>query len=409
MSTEYPDVLGDLADARRRFEVNGVHYLAELDPPVVAPGETTSVRVFLQSCWDVPTQVSLSLQFPGHAPSTFSVIQPRTDVPLKAAEVGEVRIPIATAAGIAQGKYPLTLTTGVGYEARGLYVRGQKSEGQLGETLLTFQTGMALSRTLGIGFVTHTTPEQMLTIEVSGPPQPNPAPDLTPTYLAHWTVEDLQIDGKARHQVNDRRLYLLPQITRQALYLAFLEESQDRLRDAHLPLHIGEALFLAKILTFTVEYFLKRPERQDAILVPAFALAYRYNLSSDDPVFLITRADYARIARLAISLSFGLLRKRIGRDVWTIEEQMAVAALVADRVERGGVLPAEFLYLPLLLGGLMVAGDVQMPGEKAAQSLALLDQARQKRADDFGENPELAQLLQVLLKQAAQATAGSVK
>jgi hypothetical protein len=27
MSSEYPDVLGDLVDARQRFEVNGVHYM----------------------------------------------------------------------------------------------------------------------------------------------------------------------------------------------------------------------------------------------------------------------------------------------------------------------------------------------------------------------------------------------
>jgi len=403
MSTEYPDVLGDLTKARHRIEVNGVHYLAELDPSVIAPGEATSARLFLQSCWDVPVQASISLRFPAHTPPAFSVIQPRTDVPLEAAEVGEVRIPVATTAALPQGKHSIALTLGVTYQARGLYVRGQKSEGQLGETLLTFETGMALSRTLGLGFVSRTVPEQVLALEVIGAPQPGPTPDLTPTYLSHWTVAELPIDGKARHLVNDQLLYVMPQLTRQALYLAFLEESQERLRDAHLPLHIGEALFLAKILTFTVEYFLKRRERQEAILVPAFALAYRYNLPTDDPVFLVARADYARISRLAISLSFGLLRKRLGRDVWTIEEQKAVADLVADRVERGGVLPAEFLYLPLLLGGLMVATDVQMPGEKPGQSMALLDQARQNRAADLAENPALVQLLALLLPQAARA------
>ena len=405
MGTEYPDVLGDLAEAHHRFEVNGVHYLAELDPAAIAPGESTSVRVLLQSCWGVPLQVSITLHLPpnpAHTPGTLSIIQARTDVPLEAAEVGEVRVPVATAASTLPGKYPITVTLGASYQARGLYVRGQKSEGQLGETLLTFSTGMALSRTLGLGFVSQPAPQQILSLEVAGAPQPGPRPDLTPTYLSHWTVADLPIDGKARHQINDQRLYLLPQITRQALYLAFLEESQERLRDAHLPLHIGEALFLAKILTFTVEYFLKWPERQEAILVPAFALAYRHNLPTDDPVFLVARADYARVTRLAIALSFGLLRKKIGRDVWSVEEQKAVAELVAERVERGGVLPAEFLYLPLLVGGLMVAGDVQMSGEKAAQSLALLEQARQKRADELAENPELVQLLQVLLKQAAR-------
>jgi hypothetical protein len=251
---------------------------------------------------------------------------------------------------------------------------------------------------MGLGYIARTQPQQELTLTVEGPSQPGPAPDLTPTYLSHWAVDDLPIQGKALRNVNEQRLYILPKLTRQALYVAFLEESQERLRDAQAPLHIGEALFLAKILTFAAEYFLKRPEWQDAILVPAFYLAYRYDLEVDDPVLLVARADYARMTRLAISLSFGMLRQRLGQDVWTMEEQQAVADLVADRVERGGRLPIEFVYLPLLLGGLMVASEVQMPGEKPAQSLALLAQARQKRAAELAEIPELVQLLDRLLK-----------
>jgi hypothetical protein len=342
-------------------------------------------------------QVSIHVHLPSHPSSGFSIIQSRTDVPLEAAEVGEVTIPIATAAGVPPGEYPISAEIAASYEARGLYIRSQKSPGQLGKTLLTFDTGMALSRTLGLGFETRTQPKPVLDLCVAGAPQPGPSPDLTPTYLSHWTVADLTVQGKARRYVNDQRLYLLPKMTRQALYLTFLEESQERLREAHLPLHMGEALTLARILTFAVEYFSQVPDRQDAVLVPAYVLAYRYDLPTDDPVFLVARADYARIARLAISLSFGLLRRRVGRDVWSIEEQRAVADFVAQRVEHGGPLPAEFLYLPLLLGGLLVADQVQMPGEEIGQSLELLAQAREKRVEDLAENPELVGLLDTLL------------
>ena len=106
MGTEYPDVLGDLAEAHYCFEVNGVYYLAELDPAAIVPGEFTSVRVLLQSCWGVPLQVSITLHLPpnpAHTPGTLSIIQARTDVPLEAAEVGEVRVPMATAASTLPG------------------------------------------------------------------------------------------------------------------------------------------------------------------------------------------------------------------------------------------------------------------------------------------------------------------
>jgi hypothetical protein len=319
---------------------------------------------------------------------------------LEAAEVGEVAIPIACASGVEPKEYVVPVTIGARFETRGLYIRSQKNEGQLQDALLSFTTGMNLSASMGLGFVARTRPEQELALRVEGQPQPGASPDLTPTYLSHWTVSELPFQGKARQQVNDQRLYLLPQLKREPFYMAFLDESRERLKDAGLPLQIGEAIVLAKILTYSVEHFLERADWQDAILVPAYTLAHRYDLAMSHPIALIARADYTRIVRLAISLSFGILRQRLNRDVWTMEEQLAVTDLVADRVERGGVLPVEFLYLPLLLGGLMVSREVQMPGENLAQSLDLFAKARQQRAPDLAENPELNALLDRFLQAA---------
>ncbi len=400
MSLEYPDVLGDLVNARQRFEVSGLHYQMTLRPTAIAPGKATQLCAWLQSCWDVPIEASIAVHLPERPAAALSIIQATTLVPLEPAEVGEVCIPIASEPTLEPGEYRLTINTGVRFEARGRLVRSHEHEDHLGDTLLSFTTGMALAATVGLGFVARSQARQGFVLQVTGAPQPGPPPDLTPTYLSHWTVQDMPIQGKALRYVNDQRLYLLPKLTRPALYLAFHKESQERLREAGLTLHIGEALFLTRILTYTAEYFLKRPDRQDAILVPAYSLAYRYDLPVDDPVMLVCRADYARLTRLAASLSFGLLRQRLQREPWTREEQLAVADLVADRVERGGPLPAEFLYLPLLLGSILIAGEVQMPGEDLEQSLTLLGDAYQKRAAELAENLELVTLFQELLGQA---------
>ena len=213
-------------------------------------------------------------------------------------------------------------------------------------------------------------------------------------------MADLPIQGKAQQYTNDQRLYILPKLTRQPLYLAFMEESKARFRDASLPLQIGEAIFLAKILTYAAEYFLSRPDRQDAVLVPAYSLALRYNLPVSDPISLIARADYGRMIRLAESISFGLLKQRLGHAPWTLEEQLAVTDLVANRVEQGGSLPAEFLYLPLLLGGLSVASKIQMPGEILSQSLSLLAKSYNQRTTELADNPELATIFEQLLRSA---------
>jgi len=400
MNNEFPDILGDLADAQQRFEVNGVHYALALQPTTIAPGQMTSLHVWLQNCWDVPVEVVITLQMPTHPPSALSIIQARTDVPLEAAEVGEVTIPVASDARSMPGEYAIGVTIGVTYKQRGLYVRSQKNSGQLGDTLLAFTTGMSLAAVLGVGFVAHTCPQQQPRLQVVGSPQPGPTPDLTPTYISHWTMADLPIQGKAQQYVNDQRLYLLPKLLRQPLYLAFMEESRTRFRDAALPLQIGEAIFLTKVLTYTVEYFLSQPHRQDAVLVPAYSLAFRHDLPVSDPISLITRADYGRVIRLAESISFGLLGQRLGRAPWTLEEQLAVTDLVVNRVEQGGRLPAEFLYLPLLLGGLVIAAQVQMPGENLSQSLGLLAKSYNQRTAEFADNPELVAIFEQLLRSA---------
>ena len=393
MSSEYPDVLGDLVDARHRLEVNGVHYVMKPDPTTLAPGELVKLRCWLQNCWNVPVEVVIEVHLPSKPAPAFSAIQTRTDVPLEAAEVGEVTIPIACLPDAVSGTYAISVILGVKTKTRGLYVRSKENKSHFEDTHLSFTTGMALSATMGLGFVARTQPKQEFTLRVEGAPGPASSPDLTPTYLSHWTMDLLSIQGRARQLVNDQRLHLLPSLTPQALYKAFLEESRARFQDANLPLHVGEAIFLAKILTYTVRYFLDLPDGHEAVLVPAYVLAYRYNLPTNDPIFLVVRADYARIARLAVSLSFGMLRQRIGRDVWSMEEQLALTDLIADRVERGGTLPAEFLYLPLLLGGLMVTHQVRMPGEQLEQSLDLLAKARHLRADVLAEIPELVTLL----------------
>lgn len=404
ISNEYPDILGDLVDAQQRFEVNGVHYITTLQPAMIAPGQATALHVWLQNCWDVPVETAITLQMPPHTSAALSIIQTQTDVPLEAAEVGEVIIPIASSAQASPGDYPIAVAIGVGYEQRGLYIRSQKNAGQLGETPLAFTTGMSLAAVLGLGFVARTCPQQHLQVHLGGAPQPEPAPDMTPTFASHWTVADLPIQGKAQQYVNDQRLYLLPKLTRQPLYLAFMEESQARFRDASLPLQVGEAIFLAKILSYATEYFLSRPDRQDAILVPAYSVAFRYNLPVGDPVSLITRADYGRIIRLAESISFGLLRQRLSRAPWTLEEQLAVTNLVASRVEQGGSLPVEFLYLPLLLGGLMVASQIQMPGEKLSQSVNLLAKSYSQRTSELADNPELVAIFEQLLRSMQTAS-----
>jgi len=171
----------------------------------------------------------------------------------------------------------------------------------------------------------------------------------------------LQIDpateqGEYGVRINDRRIHILEQLKVEPMYVALLEESETIFRGMDLPLGVGERIFLAKILTHTAQYFLQDANRQDALLIPIWLDALRHDLSTDDYLGVVTQVGYDRLLRLAIALSFALVHEALGREPWTIEEQRAVADLVLNCVSQGEPLPVEFLYLPLLLGGLLVPG-----------------------------------------------------
>jgi hypothetical protein len=73
---------------------------------------------------------------------------------------------------------------------------------------------------------------------------------------------------------------------------------------------------------------------------------------------------------------------------WPYAEQRALRDLVMQCQSSGAPLPVEFLYLPLILGGLAVAHELTLEGENVQQSLDLLVAAKHNRAEWFAD-PEL--------------------
>ena len=97
------------------------------------------------------------------------------------------------------------------------------------------------------------------------------------------------------------------------------------------------------------------------------------------------------LLELAIALAFSLVEESLGREPWQAAEQRALRDLVLQCQSTSAVLPVEFLYLPLILGGLAVAHQVVLDGENVQQSLDLLCAAKKKRAEWFADT-ELAEV-----------------
>jgi len=183
--------------------------------------------------------------------------------------------------------------------------------------------------------------------------------------------------------------------------MSLLEESKSIWAESGVQLRIGEAIFLARILAYTVQYFLENETRLEALMLPIYELALRNGLPTSDALWLLTQLGYVRLLRLAIALSFGLLYNHLGKEPWSQEEQVAVAEFVAESMDKGSELPVEFLYLPLMLGGLLIGSELVMPKENLAQSLRLLARAKQEREAAFdAELEDLSRIFDSLLARA---------
>jgi len=406
MAIEYPDIMGDYIDARQRFDAGGLHYICSLEPTSIAPGGLAELLFLVQSALDVPLEAVLQAALPVRTsrlgrPVKFEMAQPELHINIAAGEVGLLRVPLTCAPDTPGGKYDIKVTFKATPSGPGGRVRSNRSQGRLGKSLIRDPVGLGIAPTIGVGYVAKTETRHILHLQVAGEPATSEA-DLSPDFESLWTTEELRRQQMAQREVSDRRIRILPKLPADALYTALWQESQSLFKDAGLPLRIGEALFLARILAYTTTTFLNKGDSYDALLVPVWMEAMRNDLPTGDPLWIVTQVGYEHLLRLSTAMSFGLMDRAMGREVWSNEEQQGVIDLLSNTVCRGqGTLPPEFLYLPLILGGLAVAREMKMPGEDLSQSLQLLAQAHRDRAAVFdGEVALVNDLFEQLMLEA---------
>lgn len=400
---EYPDVLGDYVGGGRRWEARGVQFVWRVTPQPILPGDVAWLLIPMQSEWDVPATLVVHLELPrGRDRATREPLfqaQKDTEVPLERLEVGELRLPIYVHPATPPGRYTLEVALRGAPTQRGERVRPGRKAGQVDAEAFPFVEGLGLAQTIGVDYHTEGRQKFRESLEVveGSDEERRPPADLTPIFATYWTAEDWNAQVAAQKEVNDRRPHLVTELAPQVIFPLLLDEARRRFQATNVPLHIGEALMMAKALTLTVQHFLSRPERQDGLLVPLVQTARAEGASTMDPKRLLCRVGFPRLVQLGSALSFGLLRRTLGEDPWSLEEQRAVVDLLGSRMATPGPLGVEFVYIPLVLGGLMVNRMVVMPGEDPNQTLSLARKAIVSRGKDLDVVSELPPLLQRLL------------
>ena len=395
MAIEYPDIISEYVVATERYESDGVQIFPYVEPAEIPIGGTATLVLLLQSTIDAPLDIAIELEMPQTSRFRGAPILEVGQAPLRAklapAQVGTLFVPVKTTAQAKEGQYEIVLNVATKAQSQGSRVRPQSSQGRFRSPLLDDVVGLDLARVVGVRFAAKATRKIGVPVLVRGEAEvPVEAPDMSSRFEPLWGVENAKVQGEALREIGDRRAVISDQLQTEPLFVGLFAEAQRRFAEAGVPLRVGEAIALGKILTYTTRYFLANADLQDGLLVPIWELALQYELPTGDPLWVLPNVGFRHVLRLSVALSFGLVKQALGRMPWSLEERRGVISLVADTVDAAQPLPVEFLYIPLLIAAAYINRQIVLENEDAVHSLKLLKKAKAARADVFAD-PDLAE------------------
>jgi len=412
MILSFPDVIGEYIIAPERFASNGLQFVGYFEPETAAPGEVTNLYIFLQSTISVPLKVTIQLELPkaggffgGGKNLVFEVDETTLNYELGRAEVGLVTIPVlVTKHAKAKKTYEIAIDVKVKPSSRGERIRPEKSKTTLANDLIDNPVGLNLVGALGSTFIEISSRKANFALTITDEEiEPEDIP-LKHSYQTLYSDKEGEIYSRASQEIELRRVKFHKDVTTESLYISLFGTSTIKFSESGLPLRIGEAITLAKILTYSSEYFLNNPNHYKGFMLPIWERALEANFDTTDPLDVITKVGYYHLLKLAVNLSFGIIAQRTGQQLWSLAERQAVTSFIADNVETGQALETDFLYTPLLIAGVSINPDIILEGENLHESFALQQTAYQNR-DDLFTDPDMAQtkkLYNQLFSQAQQ-------
>lgn len=390
MAVSYPDIIGDYLKPGVRYETGGLQYAGYFEPSGIAPGQVAHLYLFLQNTLNVPVTANFQVEVPktgGFLRSKHPLLEvknPALAVELSQGEAGMLTVPVTTTSHTGAGKLSLTLIPKVVPKGRGKRVRPTQSTSNLGSGLIDSPMGLNLVSSLGATYTEKSIKKAPFRLTIAGKPEPlQRAPKLEHSYEPIWIEKDLNLLNRAVQELNERQVKIKDDLNVEQLFVSLYGEAVGRFSDAGLPMRIGEAIVMAKMLTYSCHYFLSSPKRANGLLVPIWERALDQRLDTTDTLHVMRSVGFHHIIRLAVATSFGVISKSFKRQYWPFDERLAVGNHIADHLETGQSLDLEFLYLPLLMGGTQIASKVRLQSEEIDHTLALIKRAREARTRLF--------------------------
>ncbi len=408
-SLSYPDLLGYVTGGVR-LNLAVAQVAAAVRPAEgIRAGQIIPVIVVAQNMLDDDIDLIATAHLPEvdarRAKGKFSVKTPRFVVGMKAAEVGVLVIPISTTLDVTPGNdYKISIEleskpTGKSRE------RVRSPEG--GNFEPSFVPKEALQKLDALKNLKYEVQKRLgrnlytVTFNILPAKLNQPVDEIRPGWISICKLADYADPRLAMFKYADViTTELLPRLRRETMFRPLVETTKERFAKAGYTLRDAEAMLIARLMALILEYaspsdaahgfviaghhnikalLMKDPRQLDANLrLPRWFQAAIAAIGKDVraasvPAQVIPKLAYDDLLYDAILYGFDLVTAATGEDLGSPQEMREYAEQHIERLSKGGI-DFSRVYLPLVMGGILVNDKLLM--EKEEPAALLIDEGK---------------------------------
>nr|AUN37596.1 hypothetical protein [uncultured bacterium] len=419
-SVNYPDVLG-LITGGQRCNINSAQVALAVRPRIVRAGRPFEVLLLVQNASDGEIDVTLTLHLPAvdakKQHDRFITQTQRLVVGVKGAEIGYVVLPVTTLSDTAiSDGYKIGLEVEIKALGKASRIRSAVGGAPVPFQRLSEATQATIEalKTLTWYADKHRNLLEAPVTIMSG--SVGKMTDFTPGWVNLCKLSDFGDNRLLLHAFGPMvQTLTLPKLKRAVLFKPLLDTTDARFAEAGYPLKAAETTAIAKLLTLVLEYatprfnahgnmaarnfdvealLMRDPSSFEAApVLPNWFQGFLAMLERDEraanlPAQAITRYLYEDLLRDAVNLGFDLVNEATGEDLGSAEEQSLYREQLISALTNKTGLDFNRVYLPLVMGGLLINDQLILGKENPAELLRELGAALEVRNRELGETDQ---------------------
>jgi hypothetical protein len=377
--SDYPDVLGTITGGLR-LNVEVVQCAFTVYPRATALGQPFEALILLQNACDKPVQVAITLQLPRKDTNgqRMSLVTGKDEilVGMQPGETGLVHVPVvphpptqASQGNVMSARFQVKTPRG--------YKMIRQADGGRAPTALNmspFRLGILREVAFGVNVQEPgvlTAPFDVI------PGHVDMIPPAEARYETLWSSKELQNEQLKYNAFAAEAERFAGMISRTLVMEPLIKISEQRFAQAGMPIHPGEALFIAKAITYVMEdgldledgFSLKTGRWFNRLIS---IVSDKYMTDDEDRLvsFLYTAAVHD-----AVRVGLGIVERAARKKFGTPEEHSQYADEVVSVLEGNKGIDMGHAYLPLILGGILLNQQIKGLKENLWTSLAQVREA----------------------------------